>query len=164
MDSKEKIKLPCYIGETRTKAGVFLSTKIAKRRPYGCYLRLKKYADFSEAVEAFVKNYKEVIGAEKIKLNYLYDVREEDLYSVFSTPFYVGIVKSSCAYQEAKRLLPTNNELLWWKHNLTYKDAQWIASERFVKYWKNPQLYVPLPIRIYSMITLDEVKKQNGIS
>ena len=61
--------LRVILGTTKFKAGIFLSGKIAERKPYYKALNRELFTSLEEAVTAFRVRYGDAIGDSKIKLN-----------------------------------------------------------------------------------------------
>ena len=121
-NSKIRTELTCYIGETAYKAGIFLSYRIAERKSYFKNLKLERFTSFNEAEDEFKKRYGEVVDMTIFKLNHLYSVRSQNVYSVFWTPLNVGICYT-CAFSDAAdMLIPEDDNMRWWKHGLTYDE------------------------------------------
>lgn len=127
------ISQSCYIGETRYKAGIFLSIKIAEGKPYFKHLKLEAYSDFQTAESEFLRRYREKLSEEIIRLNRLYEVREHPLYSVFYTPFCVGMTHTETAFKNSQVIFRGYTGPVWWKHALDYEEAVrrvWIKLHR----------------------------------
>ena len=156
----KKIIVPCYIGETKFKAGIFLSRQIVDRKKYAESLRLMKFGSYQEAREAFLKAYGEITG-EDIRLNYLYEVRSREIYSVLSTPYYVGVYETHLRelfYQESC-LKHAKNVVS--QDCLSYEEAIKTARERFARIWHNSGLYIDQKIPLNSVIKLSEMIKRD---
>ena len=154
-----RIRTICYIGETSYKAGIFLSYKIAARKSYFKNLRLEGFESFTEALEEFKTRYDSVIDMETLRVNHLYDVRPSNVYSVFWTPLNVGICYT-CAFADATdKLLKNDDNFCFWKHYLTYDEAQKYARERWVKWYKRYEYYIERKIPVNTVVNINEVKK-----
>ncbi len=122
MEDCRKVKQTCYIGETKSMAGIFLSRKIAESKKFYEHLSLTEYTDFKAAEEVFLKKYSDVVG-EIIHLNELYQVRDKAMYSVFYTPLCIGITDSYEFEKNLKIILGAYKGPLWVSHYLEYEDA-----------------------------------------
>ena len=161
-DYKERvIKTRCYVAETKYKAGIFLSNKIAEKRPYYKQLSLREFDCFEEAFAFFEKNHTiDVAEDECLRLNHLYSVRDEPFYTVLSTPFAVGITNTKYWQDNVKVLFANAQENVWVKHNLKYEEAQQYAKMRFCKIWKNEKYYVEGKFPLNKIVTLNDLKKK----
>lgn len=134
MDSYRSVGIgECFIGETKYKAGIFLSIKIAEGKPYYKHLKLEAYSDFQTAESEFLRRYREKLSEEIIRLNRLYEVRERPLYSVFCTPLCVGMTCSEYALENFCIILKGYRGPVWWKHALDYEEAArrvWLKLHR----------------------------------
>lgn len=150
--------LKVILGTTKFKAGIFLSGKIAERKPYFKALKLELFDSVEEAEATFRARYGDTIGDTKIKLNQLYTVKDEHAYSVFWTKHVVGITYTENYYDNFKVLVSDNDEFVWWQHGLSYQDAQLFAQSRFCAIWQNPNLYMMSKISLRHPVYLSEVK------
>lgn len=160
MDSARKIKVPCYICETKFMAGVFLSLEIASRKPYGKELYVRRFDSFKEAKETFWKNY-ECVSKEEFRVNCLYEVRARDVYVVFSTKNVVGIVEEEKQAVLLPILLGEDYLAAYLQPNLNFEDAQRIAKSKFVRIYKDEKLYISKNIPINRMVRIQEVQIEN---
>ena len=71
-----KIIVPCYIGETKFKAGIFLSRQIINRKKYKDSLKITEFSSYDEAKQAFLSYYKH-ISEDELRLNCLKRKREQ---------------------------------------------------------------------------------------
>ena len=156
MGFARKIKVPCYICETKFMAGVFLSLEIASRKPYCKGLHVRRFESFREAKETFLENY-ECVSREEFRVNCLHEVRERNIYVVFSTKTMVGIVEAEKQEVLLPILLGKNYLQAYLQPNLTFEEAQKIARNKFVKIYKSCNLYISKPIPLNKPITLWEV-------
>ena len=141
MENQEFTTL-CLIGETRYSAGIFLSGAIARRKSYGIHLRLTVFQDFQNAYEQFVSMYSGKVDMRTFQVNRLYKVREDNIFSVFSTPYMIEICRSCDFVSEMRRHFGTEHFRVWERGNLAYEEAMKIAKERFVRYWRDESLYI----------------------
>lgn len=163
MDSARKsLEVPCFIGETKFKAGIFLSENIARKKAYFKDLQLFRFPNYLMAKERFMEIYGEFIE-EDFCPNKLYEVRSKKIYSVFSTPYFVGVVETEKSEMIDFTKVTKDVEKIRWQDYLLYENAIKIAKEKFVRIWKNPNLYIHQRIPVNTVILLDDIKKRNGI-
>lgn len=152
----EGIKVPCYIGKTKFKAGIFLSRQIAGRKKYAEHLKLMKFENYEQAKEAFLQAHGKVTG-ENIRLNCLYDVRDKEIYSVFLTPYHVGIFETELKGMFKKLPFPENGQGAVWQDYLTYEQAVKIVREHFSRVWHNSRLYITNGIPLNTVIAVKDI-------
>lgn len=152
----ERTKAPCYIGETKFKAGIFLSRQIAGRKKYAEHLKFMKFDSYEQAKEAFLHDFGNVTG-ENIRPNRLYDVRDRDIYSVFLTSYHVGIFDTELKGMFKKLPFPQNGQEAVWQDYLTYEEAVKIIREHFVRVWHNSRLYITHSIPLNTVIAVKDV-------
>lgn len=155
---------PCYIGITKNGAGIFLSDKIIERKKYGQFLHTQTFESFEEAVENFTERYGKVIFPQKIRLNKLYVVKEKKIYSVFSTPYMVGMTYSEFYENNLKNILSADEAVSYARHNLEYEIAIQYVRSHFERYYNNPALYINFAIHMHQPIYLYEVKNANKVN
>ena len=156
MENHKNVKV--FLGTTKFKAGIFLSGKIAERKPYFKALKLESFDSVEEAEAVLRDRYGDAIGDAKIKLNVLHQIRDERAYSVFWTKQVVGITYTNNYSDNFNVLLPDNDQFVWWRHHLTYQDAQHFAASRFCEVWQNPELYIIECIPVNRPVRLAEIK------
>lgn len=159
MDAYKKRSLTtCYIGKTKFSAGIFLSHEIARRKAYGKHLKFVEYDNWEKALDAFLSRYKNHLDDEDIIPNKLYSIYPTNAYSVFYSPYYVGITYSKHYNDNLSVIMRNSKDYFYAKHNLTYEDAVSFARGCFSRYWKNPNYYILQDFHLHSPIALTEVK------
>ncbi|MDO5424032.1 MAG: hypothetical protein Q4F41_09930 [Eubacteriales bacterium] len=113
----------CYIGETKYKAGIFISLEAAQSKKYFDQLIMEAYPSLEAAKNTFTEKYANVLGGGEIKLNYLYQIREAPQYSVFETSFCVGITHTKGYKDSLKRIFTKPVRSVHWTHGLSYESA-----------------------------------------
>lgn len=147
-----------FIGETKFQAGIFLSRKIAERKIYYPALKIESFETLEEAMATFRSRYGDTVDIGKIKLNVLHQVKDERAYSVFWTKQVVGITETENYSDNFNVLVPDNDQFVWWRHRLTYQNAQHFAASRFCEVWQNPEMYIIEYIRVNRPVRLAEIK------
>ena len=135
--------------------------QIAKRRPYAEHLRLFGFYSYKDAEEAFFKSYGNKVDKSEFRVNYLYKVRDSQIYTVFSTSKHVGITDAKYPQQYISGLLSNWNDSVCMKHGLEYMEAVEAARVSFQELYGNPELYIEGPIPINKIITLQDVLTRN---
>lgn len=126
MDSSEGIKAPCFICETKYRAGIFLSKAIAMRKPYAdSFICMTEYPDFSEAMKAFLSKYGEIVTRELFRVNELLQVRETNVYIVCYNDNFLCITTR----EQLSRVVPLNTSYFYTEENLEYEEAQELAKK-----------------------------------
>lgn len=158
-----KIIVPCYIGETKFKAGIFLSRQIINRKKYKDSLKITEFSSYDEAKQAFLSYYKH-ISEDELRLNCLYEVRDRHIYTVFSTMNAFGIVEEETRTTFLPAILGDIDLSIRFRYDLTYEEAQKVARNIFVRIYKRPEYYIRGNIPLNRAITLQEVqwKKRKG--
>ena len=119
------------------------------------------FENFQEAEKEFFGRYSDWVSKEDFHLNQLYQVKDKNMYSVFSTPYYVGMTYTENCYENVDMLLPADSAIPWWTHSLTYEKAVEKVKMDFVRRYGNSNLYIHLPIRIHQAISLNDVIRFN---
>ena len=151
--------LKCYICTTRTSAGIFLSGKIMDKKIYGRHLRTEVFENFADAEKVFWERYSDQVSKEKFHLNQLYQVKDKKMYSVYSTPYLVGMSYTDNFYDNLNLLLPKDSVIPYTRHNLTYEEATNYVRSHFARWYNNPDYYVDFSIRLHEPIHLFEVQR-----
>ena len=146
-----KIIVPCYIGETKFKAGIFLSRQIINRKKYKDSLKITEFSSYDEAKQAFLSYYKHIS-------------EDRHIYTVFSTMNAVGIVEEETRTTFLPAILGDIDLSIRFRYDLTYEEAQKVARNIFVRIYKRPEYYIRGNIPLNRAITLQEVqwKKRKG--
>lgn len=101
------------------------------------------------------------LAPKEFRLNKLFIVKEKDMYSVFSTPYMVGMTYSDFFAENLKKILPTDETVSYVRHNMEYEDAVRYVRSHFARYYSNETLYINFAIRVHQPIYLHEVKSEN---
>lgn len=123
MENYKSIEKRCFIGETKCKAGIFLSEEIARGKPFYKWLKWERYPDFQAAEMEFFNRYEKEVSKKDFRLNHLFDVRESPRYSVFWTSYCVGVTYTEYFGENIEKILPNCNCFIWQRHGLEYEDA-----------------------------------------
>lgn len=151
--------LTCYIGTTKTSAGIFLSYQIMERKKYKRYLHTESFKCFDDAFKEFFVRYEKWVDRKGFHLNKLYKVKEEPLYSVYFSGDYVGMTYSSNCYETADKVLGGELAMPYWRHNLPYERAMLYLRSHFVNWYKDENLYINKAVRLHQPIMLADVKE-----
>lgn len=157
-------KWPCYIGVTKTGAGIFLSGKIIERKRYGKYVHTEQFENFAEAEKIFFERYGTQISQKDFRVNKMYTIIDKAMYSVFSTPHVVGLTYTEHFYENMEKILPSDSGMAYCRHNLEYQEAVDYVRGHFAKWYAEPKLYINFAVRLHQPIYLTDVKRANGLN
>lgn len=156
--------LICYIGTTKTGAGIFLSDKIIGRKKFANHLRTETFRTFDEAESEFFSRYEDRIDRKNFRINKLYKIKEDSLYSVFFSAEYVGITYADNCYETADKVLGFELAMPYWRHNLPYEKAILYLRSHFVNWYKDERLYINTAVCLHQPIMLADVKRTNKVN
>lgn len=163
MESDFKLRSSCFIGETRFYAGIFLSRKIAMRKPYANSLRLIQFESFAEAVQRFLEMYGEIVNLKELRVNTLYQVRAKDIYSVVYTSYGAGITLTENFAYNVSCMLSESCHTLAAEHGLEYEQAAEAVRTRFVEQYGISLFYINGSIPLNQIITFETMLKRNHL-
>lgn len=146
------------IGKTRFSAGLFLSKRIANRKLYASHLKFEEFSDFQTAEQTFFKCYPWLDTGE-FKLNKLYPVKERPEYCIYYTREIVLIGEGDTADEVAAMCFNASEDDVFIKTLSDYEEAQVYARNRFVRYWKNSDYFIPRNLRIGVPVYLKDIQK-----
>ena len=128
MDNQKKIRGNCFIVQTKCSAGIFLSSDIARRKPYYKYLRFVTYSSFEEAYDEFFKSFGETISKADFKVNKLYKVRDDLGWSVTYCWEFVCLLETYNAAENFEKIIRCYDGFVYWKHGMEYEQAVAFAN------------------------------------